>query len=167
MRPATETLDQPPKSNAQQKRKLLPWWMKVFIWICLIFAGCTPIVLLLGILGNNVDLSIYGLESTDPFSPVGGLITILFFLKGVVSYGLWTGRKWAIALGIADAIIGIFICLYIMWNDLNSPGFSFRLELILLALYLIKLLDIREEWMADNKPFEFESNKSSQQPVEE
>ena len=131
----------------------------MFIWISLIFAGCTPIVLLQGMLGNRVNLSIYGLESSVLFSPVGGLITALFFLKGVVGYGLWTGRKWAMALGIADAIIGIVICLFIMWKELNGPGFSFRLELVLLALYLIKLLDIREEWMTDNQRFEFESNK--------
>ena len=132
------------------KRKLLPWWMKVFIWIFLILSAIVPIAIAFGLLGYKFTISIYGLETNKPLSLMSGLLMLIFILKGVVSYGLWTGKKWAVIFGILDAFIGILICLYIMLigfiGPKNGSVFSFRFELLLLILFLIKLFKIKPIW---------------------
>ena len=51
-------------------------------------------------------------------------------------------------MGIADAIIGITICILVMlYPIINSEAkFSLRLELIALIPYLLKFLKIKTEW---------------------
>jgi hypothetical protein len=97
----------------------------------------------------HADLAFYGLETRTPLSFIGILLMALFFLKGAVSYGLWAEKDWAINMGYADAIIGIFICLFIMLGLRYfhpDSGFTFRLELLLLVPYLIKLRQLHPEW---------------------
>jgi hypothetical protein len=52
---------------------------------------------------------------------------------------------------IADVILGILICLYMMTvspviSEENSFKIVFRLELLLLIPYLIKVLKLRKKW---------------------
>lgn len=138
------------EENTIERKKLLPVWIKVFIWLFMI-AG--PFVLLAFLIGMFTSLhyssSIYGLENNDPSSPVGLFIFFVFLLKGIVAYGLWTEKDWAVNLGITDAILGIGACLGVMFIPTlkQTPGFTFRLELLILIPYLVKLLKIREQWM--------------------
>ena len=84
--------------SALRRRDLLPLWIKIFIWIFLIFGTILPVILILGIIGINFNLSLYGLETTQPLSLIGLLITILFALKGIVAFGLWMEKEWAIKM---------------------------------------------------------------------
>ena len=135
--------------TAVKRKNLLPWWIKVFIWIFLIFGAFAPVGLIFAILGYNFHLSLYGLETTDPSSVTGICIMALFLLKGITSFGLLRETDWAIQLGIIDAVAGIAICSFVMlYSIFNTSAnvFSFRLELAFLIPYLIKLNKIKPVW---------------------
>jgi uncharacterized membrane protein (DUF2068 family) len=96
-------------------------------------------------------LALYGLGSNEPFSITGILIILLFLFKGIVAFGLWTQKDWAVNFGLADAIIGIAICIFVMAIApiINNPSeftLGLRLELVVLIPYLIKLLKIKAHW---------------------
>ena len=132
-----------------KRRALLPWWIKVFCWLFMIFGFFAIISLLLGFFGNSVQLSLYGFETNDPLTSIGLLIISLGIFKGFTAYNLWFEKDIAIKLGKIDAIIGIVICSFLMlalpFID-DAFDFDFRLELVLLIPYLIKLNKIQEKW---------------------
>ena len=132
--------------NNLRRRDLLPTWIKLFTWVFLIFGAITPIVFVLGIVGINGNISLYGLETNQPLSLMGMAITVLFLIKGVVAFGLWTEKKWAVDSAIADAVIGIIVCIIVM---VTLPSPFMRLELIPLILYLRKMVKIKPQWMKE------------------
>ncbi|WP_299765457.1 hypothetical protein [uncultured Dokdonia sp.] len=67
-----EILNQDTLPNTERRRDLLPIWIKVFLWFFMIFGFFAPICLLLGILGFDVSLALYGLEATNALT-VNGL----------------------------------------------------------------------------------------------
>lgn len=138
-------------SKYKRRRQLLPWWIKAFVWIFLVFGAIVPVGIIAAILGYKFQIALYGLETNEPLSLIGLLLIILFLLKGIVAYGLWTEKDWAINLGLIDAIVGIVICVFMMivYPFVDAiPGFTlnFRLELILLIPYIIKLKKINNDW---------------------
>ncbi|HEU4902354.1 MAG TPA: hypothetical protein VFT06_06155 [Flavisolibacter sp.] len=142
--------------NNSRRRTLLPLWIKLFCWLFMVAGGCVVAGLIAALLSFKIQLSLYGLESSELLSPVGLFIAFLFLLKGVAAFGLWMEKDWAIHLAMADAIIGIAVCtvvvLVLPWLD-PQPKFVFRLELVLLVPYLRKLLQLKNAWKltsADN-----------------
>lgn len=138
--------------NNVRRRNLLPLWIKVFVWIFMIIGAIAPLCLLAGLFGANVQLALYGLETNEPLSTAGLVICLLFLFKGIIAYGLWTEKDWAINLGVIDAIVGIIVCVYVMVapafaDNQSGSTFSFRLELVILIPYLIKLLKIKPQWL--------------------
>lgn len=134
-----------------RRRSLLPWWIKIFIWIFLVFGAIVPVALIFGILGNSFQISLYGIQTNNILSLTGIALLSLFLEKAIVAYGLWTEKAWAISFGIADGVLGILICIFSMFivPILSlQKGFtiSFRLELVLLIPYLIKLITLRRFW---------------------
>jgi len=133
-----------------KRKHLLPLWIKVFMLFFLVFGVLAVTGFVLGIMGYRNDFSLYGLTSDNPLSTTGICITLLFLLKGITSFGLLKEENWAIKLGIIDAVVGIVLCVLIMIFPTYIAGpdakISFRLELILLVLYLNKLLKIRHAW---------------------
>ncbi|HEX9511096.1 MAG TPA: hypothetical protein VF939_11490 [Puia sp.] len=141
----------PENAKLVRRRDLLPWWMKVFIWIFIVMGGLSIPVFIIGLLGLHADLAFYGLETNQPISLIGILLMAVFLLKGVVSYGLWAEEDWAIVLGYVDAIAGILICLFVMFGlpylyPMEGSKFTFRLEILLLVPYLIKLQRLKSQW---------------------
>lgn len=136
--------------NIEQVRRiqLIPLWIKIFAWIFLVFGAFAVIVFAIGIMGGSASLSLYGLSTNEPLSIIGIFITACFMLKGIVAFGLIKEKDWAIKLGIADAIIGIAACAFTIIYPffLNEIQFTFRLELIALIPYLVKLLRIKTQW---------------------
>lgn len=145
-------LDKPEvESRSLRRRNLLPRWIKFFVWVFMVFSFLAPISLVVGLLGMKQDLALYGLETIYPLSIVGLIIISLFAYKGVVGFGLWTEKKWAIKAAIIDAIVGITVCLFLMFilpliSDLIGFRTSFRAELLLLIPYLWKMVKIKTEW---------------------
>jgi hypothetical protein len=134
-----------------RRRNLLPWWIKTFIWIFLLFSVMVPVSIILGLLGTDFDLSLYGLATNKPFSWVGLSIIGLFALKGITAYALWTEKDWAIDVGLTDAIIGIVTCAFVMFvypslTEYADSKLNWRLEIILLIPYLLKLNKIKPLW---------------------
>jgi hypothetical protein len=133
-----------------RRRTLLTWWLKVFSYLFL-FMGAIAVALypLMFILGVNYQVSLYGLESTDRTSFITLAVALLFFLKGAAAYGLLFEQDWAIEVGLVDAAVGIVVCLFVgVYAIFNTGGIiaSFRLELIFLVVYLLKLLNIQAIW---------------------
>lgn len=136
-----------------RRRSLLPGWIKFFTWVFLIFGVMSGVVLILGLFGIELDLSLYGLETTQVYSLTGLILVALFSLKGITAYGLWWEQDWAVTVALGDALIGIAICIFMMLTnplvEVEDGFFNFiglRLELIFLIPYLIKMLRIRKAW---------------------
>ena len=136
------------QENGILRKRMLPLWIKIFTWIFLIISAIAPIVFVLGLMGFTAQLALYGLETNEPLSTIGILITALFIIKGITAFGLLKEKDWAIKIGIADAIIGIVICTLVMlYPIINSDSkFSLRIELVALVPYLLKLLKIKTQW---------------------
>lgn len=147
------TFEEFEKSQKQVKRRrdLLPLWIKIFTWIFLIFGVFGIAIPILGLFFEKLDLSLYGLATTQVFSPIGIIIVTLFIFKGIVAFGLWFEKDWAPKLAIIDAVIGIAICGYMMLVNPFISGnrnFTIRLELLPLIPYLLKMQKINKLWMA-------------------
>ncbi|HEY5969801.1 MAG TPA: hypothetical protein VIU35_17590 [Chitinophagaceae bacterium] len=134
----------------KRRKDLLPWWVKVFIWIFLIFGAIAPFALIAGIMGYDFEISLYGLETNKPISIIGLSLILIFSFKGITAYSLLKEKNWAVTLGIMDAIAGIALCslamIYPLVNSTSGTNFSFKLELLLLIPYLLKMIKIKPEW---------------------
>jgi len=138
-------------SREPRRRELLPLWIKIFLWIFMVFGVIAPVGLIIGLLGMNINLSLYGLATANALSTNGLIIISLFALKGAVSFGLWTEKDWAINLAMLDAFIGILVCVLVMLvlpaaPQENGFGFNIRLELLILIPYLPKMQKIKGVW---------------------
>lgn len=133
-----------------RRRDLLPLWIKIFTWIFLIFGVVGIIIPIIGLFLDSIDLSLYGLATTQVFTPIGILIVVLFLFKGIVAFGLWFEKDWGPQLATYDAILGIIICGYMMLVNpfvSNNRNFSIRLELIPLIPYFLKMKKIQTPWL--------------------
>ncbi|GAB3829477.1 hypothetical protein [Pontibacter rugosus] len=134
-----------------RRRELLPWWIKAFVWFFMAIGAIVPIGVIIGLLGYNFSISLYGFETLDPNTLTGIFLIALYLIKAVTAFGLWTEKKWAVDLGIIDAIIGLVVCgiaMVVLPLIDTSEGFvlKLRLEPILLILYLLKLQKIKLSW---------------------
>lgn len=134
------------------RRELIPLWIKIFLWIFLVFGAFAPLGLVLGLFGFKFQIALYGLETYNPLSLIGISLIGIFLLKGIAAFGLWTGKDWAILIGRIDAITGIIICVFLMtvYPFIDSKiGFNLnlRFELVLLIPFLMKLENIRKDWI--------------------
>lgn len=133
-----------------RRRTLLSWWLKVFSYIFLFMAGiAVALYPLMFMLGASYSVSLYGLESNDRTSFITLAVLGLFLLKGAAAYGLLFEKGWAIEVGLIDAAVGIIVCLFVGVHAMFRLGAfitSFRLELIFLVIYLMKLLKIQAMW---------------------
>lgn len=137
----------------KRRRDLLPWWVKIFVWIFLVFGAIIPIVIILGIMGYSFKISLYGIESNRPLSIIGISLICLFIIKAVAAYSLWSEKNWAIDFSIIDSIIGAFVCSFVMFiypliNSASGIIQNIRLELLLLIPFLLTLIKIKPEWLS-------------------
>lgn len=136
--------------NTTKRKELLPWWVKTFCWIFLIFGVIALPAIIFGILGYKFQLNIYGLETSEPMSLIGISIGAIFLFKGITAYSLLAQKKWAIIFGVVDSITGIAICTILVLYSFLNPGshqnFGFRIEILLLIPYLIKMIKIKSLW---------------------
>ena len=132
------------------RRSLLPLWIKIFIWLFLIFGALLPIGFVYTILDLPFNLSLYGYETNDPRSLASYFILALFLYKFIVALSLWRSKVYAIILAEIDAISGILICCTYMilglMGDNDEIKFHFNLELFVLIPYLIKMRRVRKAW---------------------
>lgn len=137
--------------SPKSRRRLFPRWIKFFIWVFMLFGLMAPLGLILGLMGMSFELSLFGLETTEPISGLGLLLISFFAFKATVAFGMWTGKDWAIKMAKIDAILGIALCVIIMCvlpfiTKAFAGEITIRLELLFLIPYLIKLNKIGKEW---------------------
>lgn len=134
--------------SIKRRRELLPIWIKVFIWIFFLTALISILILAFGIFLENIDLSLYGLETEKIYSPIGLSVCILYLYKGLVSYGLWFEKDWGPAAGKFDAILGFVVCLFVMFvlPFLTEPHMNLRLEILVLIPYLRSMQKLEHSW---------------------
>lgn len=136
-----------PKKRAERRRKLLPWWVIGFLWLFLLFFALMPVALVMGLMKLSFQMSLLGLTTDQPISVIGLSLFLLFSMKGVTAFALWTEKKWAVGLAKVDAIVSIAICILVIgysWFVLHT--LSLRLELIVLILYYYKMNQIQYDW---------------------
>ena len=133
---------------------ILPWWIRAFSWLLLLSGALSPFILIAGLFRIPVAMNLYGLSSTDPVSLTGLSLLVLFMLKGIAAYGLWAEKNWGIVVAQADGLLGVVICIVSLFmGDQSTRGFSFyfRLDLVLLVIYLIKLYRLKDQWDRSGK----------------
>lgn len=135
----------------KRRRELLPVWIKFFTWVFMIFGIIAPIAIIMGLMGNKFDLSLYGIETNMPLSLYGILISSLFLFKGFTAFNLWMEKDVATDLAKIDSYIGIVICLlmtlvYPFFDDHNGFSLNIRFEIILLYFFLKKINNIEYAW---------------------
>lgn len=133
----------------KRRRKLLPWWIKVFCWIFMFFGLMSFICLILGFTNIKPALAFYGFETNEPFSLTGLIVISVGLLKGITAFALWFEKDFAIKIGKIDAIIGIVLCIFSMLVIpflQDTFSITLRLELALLIPFLIKLNRIEKTW---------------------
>ena len=147
-----ETKDQNPVIDLPRilrRRNLLPWWIIGFIWIFFLFFAMIPAAVVFGLLKFNFQLSLLGLSTGDPISITGLFIMLLFALKGVVAFMLWTEKTQAVKFAKIDAIVSAAICCLVMIYALVAPSIhmiNLRLELIAIIPYYLKMSKIQYDW---------------------
>jgi hypothetical protein len=144
-----QTNHQTPKPiKPTRRRDLLPIWIKIFVWIFLLFLAAVPVGIIMGILRINFTMSFLGLATNEPFSTTGLVLLILFAAKGILALALWLEKTWAVRAAKIDAILSAIICIGTMVYIITGPShsFSFRLELIVLVFYFIKMNNIQHDW---------------------
>jgi hypothetical protein len=129
---------------------LLPWWIRAFAWLFLLAGVLTPFILIAGFFRIPIMLNLYGLSSTVPLSLVGLSLIALYMLKGLAAYGLWAEKDWGITVAFIDGLIGVVVCIANIWGTADVR-FYFRLDIIILLIYLIKLYRLREQWKINKK----------------
>jgi hypothetical protein len=132
-----------------RRRKLLPWWVIGFSWLFMLIGVAAIISLPFAAFGISFNLSLYGIETTEPLSLTGMLVTALFILKAFTAYSLWFEKDWAIKVGYLDAFIGILICVFVMWvipffmEDLET---QFKIEIFFLLGFIFILKKKQSQW---------------------
>lgn len=141
-----------------RRRKLLPWWMKFFIWIFMFLSSYGLFMMFWEIIGSPIDLyftgevSIYGMETYDKYSLLGIFIITLILFKGLTAFMMWTEKDLAIKFGLIDASVGIIICItmmivYPIFNLVNGFwNINLRFEILFLIPYLIKCWKLIKPW---------------------
>lgn len=132
-----------------RRRDLLPWSIKIFLWIFWLLSSFLPIGIVMSFLDINTDFALYGLETSYLFNPMGITLTLIFTLKWMVCFGLWTEKNWGARLAMLDAIVGLIMCAWVMLVYplfYESSGINFRIEIFLLIPYLWWSIKISSEW---------------------
>lgn len=94
----------------------LPVWFKVFAVYFIISAVVNTGILLAQVFGVKVSMSIYGISSDNV--SVSTVIYVVYLVKALVSIGLYRGKRWAIRLGMLDAVGGIVIWILMVLQPL-------------------------------------------------
>lgn len=133
-------------TNSTRRRALLPWWIKFFCWIFMITGILCLIVLILLLIGFKPELEIYGFDADNnkPFNSI--LILFTFLFHAFTAFCLWFNKSKAIFIGQIDAIWGILLCLFSIILGIVKGDYIFRIELVFLVLFYIKLSQIKSKW---------------------
>jgi len=130
-----------------ERRKLLPKWIRLFCWIFIIFLGA-PIILVVGLFVGDMHYSLFGVSYYGPaLCPLPIVMMLVLMIHGVAAYGLLWGRRWAVDIGILCGVIGAMFSLAGMVTAHTRGQMHFEFSIIAQVLLVLILLDVRRKWM--------------------
>lgn len=132
--------------NHVNRRSLLPLWIKIFVWIFIVTGIINVFGIFMSFFGFNIQLGLYGIETYAGLSILSVLVQLLFILKAVVAIGLWQGKAWAVNVALIDGFIGIVTCAVVILMEAMSGVLTFRLEILLLIPYMMKMYTMKNDW---------------------
>lgn len=135
--------------NTIRRRKLLPWWIRFFSWVFMIFGGLGILTYSIALFGFNINLSIYGLVSNEPLSLIGLMIISIILLKGWAGFALFFEKDNGPLIGKIAGLVGLFICIASMvFLPFQQGNFTYniRIEILFLLPFLIRLNRIHKKW---------------------
>lgn len=135
---------------AVRRRQMVSTWVKVFCWLFIAAWAFVLVGLLMVVFGGYIQIPLYGLRLDTPIDMEGIIVIALYTIKGIVAIALLTERDWAVIAGMADALLGIAVCLAMM---VVLPFFNFRFhlgwEIIFLLPYYTSMWKIKYLWRED------------------
>lgn len=137
--------------NYLPRRKLLPWWIKIFCWIFMLIGGenCLSWIvrlsldhpLYVNLFSNRLDTTVLLL------SPCGILLGILVLFKAYVGYALWFGKNNALKMAEIDVLLSILASVVMMWMSISENEISyFWFEILFLIPYYLKISSLEKVW---------------------
>ncbi len=135
-----------PINIVRYRRSLLPWWIKGFSWLFMIFGVMIFPISVMSIFGVPTELSLYGIESTSILNLNGALVTIMFLISGIVGFALFYGKDWALNAGLVLCAAHLLLVVLVYALQLATHGSNLRFEFILVVPFFIKLLKLRPLW---------------------
>jgi hypothetical protein len=94
-----------------ERRKLLPKWIRFFCWIFIIFLGA-PIILVVGLFVGDMNYNLFGVSYYGPaLSALPIVMMLVLMIHGGAAYGLISGKRWAVDIGILCALTGAMFSL--------------------------------------------------------
>jgi hypothetical protein len=136
------------------RKNILPKWIKIFAWLFLIVGLFIPIDIISILIGNDIKFSLYGIDNSNSF--INTLLISLFLLKFITAFGLLKEKKWAIKTAQLDAVLGITLCVITMvilplfFGEKGVFKLSLRFEILFLIPFLMKINEIKSEWEKEN-----------------
>lgn len=128
-----------------RRRDMLPWWIKTFCWIFMVAGVAATIIGVLSFFGIMLSLDIYGFDAAE--GPLYLAISLsIYWFNGVTAFLLWTEHKEAVTVAKINAYFGILLCIISVIISFTTGNVMFRLEIILLGVFLSKLNKIEYDW---------------------
>ncbi|CAM2069793.1 hypothetical protein SCOR_30740 [Sulfidibacter corallicola] len=130
---------------AAVRKALLPMWIVIFSWLFLIVGVGTALIWLFSaISGGQFSSSFFGFEASAPaFHPYSLGLLGLYTYAAALAGGLLLKLRWAPKAGILWCLVGSTMCII---STVLSQFTVFRLEILVLIAFLIKLKAIRPVW---------------------
>ncbi len=130
-----------------ERKKLLPKWIRFFCWIFIIFLGA-PIILAVGLFVGDMHYNLFGVSYYGPaLSPLPIAMMLVLMIHGVAAYGLLWGKRWAVDIGILCGVIGAMFSLTGMVTAYTRGQMHFEFSIIAQVLLLLILFDVRRKWL--------------------
>lgn len=138
-----------PVGTREERKRLVPTWIKVFGWLFIIMGASLPV---LPIMTMSLDVpasyTLFGLSFVgSPFHPMALLIQALILSLAVSAYGLLFGRSWGLKACLATGYLGVAICAFTTLYAIFVMGsFTLRLEFLIQIPYLMRLHAMKPSW---------------------
>ncbi len=126
------------------RRRMLPWWIKLFCGIFLLLAAFLSILTLISLF-TSVTFPYFGFGTSSSYHSILSTASLLF--NGYVAYLLLNGKDDAIRFGKCAALLGIGVSvLAAVVEMVNEGNFILRLEILLLIGFYMWLDRNQRRW---------------------
>jgi hypothetical protein len=131
-------------STELARRALLPWWLRLLSWLCLLFLAIVPLFVLVTLFADQVTVNVPGRSYTgSPISPPALFMDAFLLMHGVAAYGLLWGKRWGPAVAVTLCGTGLALYLYAFVES----GFSGQgAAPIVWAIVLVSLVRLEKRW---------------------